>query len=630
MPPPVRMPRAAALPGPALLLGAAVVALLAALAFGGGAAALLLGDPGAVVRFGLPAAKLLVNLTASATIGCLLLAALVLPRGAASGRLLDIGAGAAAAWTVASAATGLLTFLSITGLPLSLDEEFGAQLGFFLTSLGPGRAWLTVTLVAAAVTVLCFAVRAPGVLLGVLALAAWGLTHLAEQGHAAGATSHEQAVTALSLHLLFAAGWLGGLLALVLLRPLLEEPALLAAVRRYSSIALVSFVVVAASGYVSAEIRIGSLDRLATPYGALVAVKVLALLALGAAGALHRRATIKRMADGRAGSFWRLAIAELAAMGIASGVAVALARTASPVREEETLGDTSAAALLTEEALPPPLDLLTLLTETRLELGWLLGAGFLLAAYAVGVLRLRRAGAEWPRRRAVAFTAGVLVLAAATNGAVAAYERQLFSMHAVLVAVLFVAVPLLAAGGRPLELLRRAAPRRSDGSRGIGDWVRVAADSRAGRWVRRPHAAGILAAIVLLAALTPPVLRWSVAETIGRDAVAVALLAAGCLVAAARGRASALAPVIAAVASAGAGAWLLGSDALLLADWYGAMGWGSDAVVDQRAGGAVLLLAAALPLAVLAGARGAGPRAHRAGAQAARISTPPSSRSVIR
>ena len=51
--------------GPAALLLAAIVATLAGLAYGGGAEAQLLADPGAVVRWGLPVAKLLVNLGAA-------------------------------------------------------------------------------------------------------------------------------------------------------------------------------------------------------------------------------------------------------------------------------------------------------------------------------------------------------------------------------------------------------------------------------------------------------------------------------------------------------------------------------------------------------------------------------------
>jgi putative copper export protein len=108
---------------------------------------------------------------------------------------------------------------------------------------------------------------------------------------------------------------------------------------RYSTLALVCFVVVAISGYVSAALRVGEFDQLLTPYGILVLVKVARLLALGLFGLAQRRFLIRRMhaagPDGGRGYFWWLVVAELGFMGIASGVAAALARTATPVGEEQ-------------------------------------------------------------------------------------------------------------------------------------------------------------------------------------------------------------------------------------------------------------------------------------------------------
>ncbi|GMM96832.1 hypothetical protein [Microbacterium luteum] len=57
--------------GPTILVGAALASLVGALAFGGGAAQLPLGDAGPVVRWGLPAAKLIVNLAAAGMVGVL-------------------------------------------------------------------------------------------------------------------------------------------------------------------------------------------------------------------------------------------------------------------------------------------------------------------------------------------------------------------------------------------------------------------------------------------------------------------------------------------------------------------------------------------------------------------------------
>ena len=106
-------------------------------------------------------------------------------------------------------------------------------------------------------TVLCFAVRNIWALVGVTVLAGGGLIPIAKQGHAAGASGHDAAVTDLALHLLGAAVWLGGLVALVLLRGTLERGRIGVVLARYSTVAIVCFVVVAASGVGSAAIRLG-------------------------------------------------------------------------------------------------------------------------------------------------------------------------------------------------------------------------------------------------------------------------------------------------------------------------------------------------------------------------------------
>ena len=391
------MPRVIRLAGPVVLVLVAFLALFAALAFGGGAAAPLLADPGALVRYGLPAAKLIVNLSAAGTIGALLLTCFALsPRHPEFNRTLDVAAASAAVMTVASAITGLLTFVSVTGIPFSLDQTFTDGLSSFVTSVSLGQAWLGTTLIAAAVTVLCFAVRNQTALAFVTALALLSLLPMAQQGHAAGTAGHDAAITALGLHIAFAAIWLGGLLTVVLIRKTLDGARLVAVIERYSTLAIVCFVVVAASGYVSAELRIGTLDKLATPYGILVLVKVAALVALGVFGVAQRRFLIGRLKSGAKRSvFWWLVTAELAFMGIASGVAAALARTATPVAQ--TLGSApTPAEILTGEKLPPELTFARYFTSWNFDLLWVLGCGFAIFFYLAGVRRLTKRGDRWP------------------------------------------------------------------------------------------------------------------------------------------------------------------------------------------------------------------------------------------
>ncbi|WP_200930959.1 cytochrome c oxidase assembly protein [Rathayibacter sp. Leaf299] len=637
------MNRTVRIAGPALLLvAAALVALLAALAFGRGAAAPLLNDPGPVVRYGLPIAKLAVNLGAAAMIGALVLALFALsPRSTAKAAktpkpakasktaepetpeqrteysvALDVAAAGAAFFAAAAAVTGFFTFLNVTQTPLSLDRDFGTKLSYFIGSIPVGQAWLTTTLLAAVVTVLCFAVRNQTALVFVTAIALLTLLPMAQQGHAAGSAGHDAAVTALGLHLVFAAIWLGGLVTVVVLRPLLDGPRLLPVIQRYSSLALVSFVVVAASGYLSAELRLASFGNLLTGYGILVIVKVAALIALGLFGLVQRRFLIERMrsAGGAGGrSFWWLVGAEVAFMGIASGVAAALARTATPVDQvaASQLTDPTPAQLLTSEPLPPVASAVNFVTLWNVDLIWLLVTGFGIAFYVAGVLRLRRRGDSWPLHRTVLWIAGMLLLAYITNGGVNVYEKYLFSAHMLSHMVLTMAVPLLLVPAAPVTLIARAVVRRTDGSRGPREWVLLAVHSRFGTIVSHPIVAAVLFVGSLWAFYYSPLFRWATTDHIGHEWMIVHFLITGYLfvsVLIGVDPSSHQVPypmrlllLLGTMAfHAFFGLALMTGEGLLLADWYGAMGWGSDALADQRAAGGIAWSIGEIPTLALA------------------------------
>ncbi|WP_201788567.1 cytochrome c oxidase assembly protein [Rathayibacter sp. VKM Ac-2630] len=631
------MNRTVRIAGPALLLvAAALIALLAALAFGRGAAAPLLNDPGPVVRYGLPVAKLAVNLGAAGMIGALVLALFALsPRSPAKPAkvskpaqdepaesrteysvALDVAAASAAFFAAAAAVTGFFTFLNVTQTPLSLDRDFGTKLSYFIGSIPVGQAWLITTLLAAVVTVLCFAVRNQTALVFVTAIALLTLLPMAQQGHAAGSAGHDAAVTALGLHLVFAAIWLGGLVTVVVLRPLLDGPRLLPVIQRYSSLALVSFVVVAASGYLSAELRLASFGNLLTGYGILVIVKVAALIALGLFGLVQRRFLIERMrsAGGAGGrSFWWLVAAEVAFMGIASGVAAALARTATPVDQvaASQLTDPTPAQLLTGEPLPPVASAMNFVTLWNVDLIWLLVTGFGIAFYVAGVLRLRRRGDSWPLHRTVLWIAGMLLLAYITNGGVNVYEKYLFSAHMLSHMVLTMAVPLLLVPAAPVTLIARAVVRRTDGSRGPREWVLLAVHSRFGTIVSHPIVAAVLFVGSLWAFYYSPLFRWATTDHIGHEWMIVHFLITGYLfvsVLIGVDPSSHQVPypmrlllLLGTMAfHAFFGLALMTGEGLLLADWYGAMGWGSDALADQRAAGGIAWSIGEIPTLALA------------------------------
>lgn len=611
------MPRIAWVTGPAALLVAAVAAVSVALAAGGGAEpGVLGGDP--VVLWGLPIAKLITNLGIATALGALLLALFALSAADAEfGRALDVAAAGAGVWAVGGAITTYLTFSSIyQGDGLSFDEAYGPALATFLTQFPLGRAWLILVLVGALLTVVCFAVRNRTVLAFVTFAAVLGLVPLAEDGgHAAGTETHDAAVTAIWLHTVFAAVWVGGLIALVLLRSKLTPERLAAILPRYSTVALICFVVVAASGYVSASIRIGDLPSLLSPYGALVIAKVAALAVLGVLGALQRRILVaKVVATAAPRWFWLIVASELAVMGVASGVAAALARTATPVPAEPPPPTAlTAAEILTGKPVPPEFTPDRWLTAWDLDLLWLLVVGFGILFYLAGVRRLHRRGDRWPVLRTVLWVTGMLTLFWVTSGPLNVYEQYLFSAHMLGHMLLGMAIPVLLVLSAPLTLALRAIRKRDDDSRGPREWILLLVHSRYAAVLTHPLVAGGLFAASLWVFYYTPIFRWATEEHVGHTWMIIHFLLTGYLFAQAivgidpvAGRAPYPLRLILLLATMALHAFfglaLVESHGLLLADWYGAMGrtWGLPPLEDQQAAGGIAWSVGEIPTVVLA------------------------------
>jgi cytochrome c oxidase assembly factor CtaG/putative copper export protein len=613
------VPRYLRIIGPAVLLLVAIVATLAGLAYGGGAQAQLLADPGAVVRWGLPIAKLLVNLGAAGTIGALVLACFALsPREREFGTAIDLAAASAAFLTVASAVTGFLTFLQVTNATVSVSDQFSATVGQFFSQIELGQAWLTTTLIAATVTVLCFAVRNQTALVFVTVLALLALLPMAQQGHSAGAEGHDAAITALGLHLIFAAVWLGGLLTIILLHRQLSPSRLREVIGRYSTLALVSFVVVAASGYVSAELRVGSWDNLLTGYGVLVLAKVALLVVLGGFGVLQRRYLIGRMrtTGGKVDpTFWWLVVGEIAFMGLASGVAAALARTATPVAQVVTTAIPTAtpAQILTGEVLPPELTFTRYFTEWNFDLAWMLFCAFGIFFYLAGVVRLHRRGDTWPLHRTILWVVGLITLFYITNGGVNVYEKYLFSTHMLAHMALTMLVPVLLVPGAPVTLAARAIRMRRDGSRGPREWILLAVHSKFAGVISNPLVAAVLFAGSLWVFYYTSIFSWATTDHIGHQWMIVHFLITGYLfvqsligidpVPYRLPHTFRLLLLLGTMAfHAFFGLALMTGTGLLLADWYGAMGreWGVSALADQQAGGGIAWSVGEIPTIALA------------------------------
>jgi cytochrome c oxidase assembly factor CtaG/putative copper export protein len=601
--------------GPAILAVVAVVAAVWGLAYGGGAAPLQLGDPGPLVRWGLPIAKLVVNLTAAGMVGALVLALFGLRAGERGFDVaLDTASVSAALFTLASAATGFFTFVNTFGAAPSADAVFGQQLGRFLVETELGRAWLITTIAGAVLTILTFAVRAwtPTFLVAILAVAA--LVPMGTQGHSGEEANHHAAQVALVLHLIAAAAWLGGLILLVVVRPVLERAQLTDLLLRYSSIALVAFIVVSISGTVRASIGLGGWAALASPYGVLVLIKAIALIAIGVLGAWYRVRLIGRMSDDTASRrFWGLIALELAFMGIASGIAAALARTPPPTTGLAPPDVGSPAEILTGAPLPPELTLERWFTTWDVDLLWAFVVGFGIFFYLAGVWRLRRRGDSWPIYRTVLWVAGMLLLFWVTSGPINAYQDYLFSLHMVGHMLLTMAIPLLLVPGAPVSLAARAIRKRDDETRGGREWILWAVHSPVARVLTNPYVAAALFIGSLWLFYYTDLFRWSLYDHIGHEWMVAHFLLTGYLfVLSLIGidpvpyrltwpmRLLVLISVMAMHAFFGIA--IMMNSGLMVAEWFGSMGreWGPTPLEDQYIGGGIAWSIGEIPTLILA------------------------------
>jgi len=594
----------------------ALAALVAAGAFSGAFTAFAnFTDPGALVRWGAPVATVVTELAVAVTVGALVLAACVLPRGPLVDRALGVAGVSAGVWTLAALVQLVLRFSWSTYLPLD-SAGFGQALMEYVTTITVGRTYLGIVVVAALTAALALLVRGSA---GALATAALPLVALGMQsstGHAAGAASHDLAVSALFLHLGGAALWIGGLGAIVFVG--LRYAATADVIRRYSEIAFWCFVAVAVSGLVSAWVRIGSLDGLSTDYGVLLVAKAALLLVLGTLGYLHRSTVVARLTAGTAtrnaaiGLFWRLAAVEVGVMGAVSGVAVALGSTAPPVPDEPIV-DATPAELVTGHPLPPEPTLSRWLTEFQWDVILAFACAAAIFVYVRWTLRLRRRGDAWPVGRTISWCAGILVLFWATNGGAATYGHVLFSAHMVQHMILAMVVPLFLVLAAPVTLLLRAVPARKDDSRGPREWVLVLVHSAWGRFLANPVVAAVLFAGGMIVFYFTPLFELALTTYAGHLWMVAHFTLVGYLFANALigidpgpsrpGYPLRLVLLFATMAfHAFFGVTLTSGTALLVPEWFGLMGrpWGDTAIEDQQTGGAVAWGIGELPTLLLA------------------------------
>ncbi|MCI4012295.1 cytochrome c oxidase assembly protein [Brevibacterium sp. ZH18] len=610
---------------PIVVILGLVVGLLAML-FTGAAEATLLNDPGPSVRFGLPAAKFVFNLAMSVTIGALMFALLILPRTAGRGtggrkttknarpaangagpaldplweKALKIAEVASIVWTISAVAVLVFTFVDTVGAQAYLD--FSSQLGVFLTQIAFGQLWILIVVLIAMASTLCFGSRS---YLGVAAAAVLSvgvMIPLALMGHSAEASGHTQAVNSIGLHLLGVTIWLGGLFVIALLGPgLARSTQLRTVIQRYSTFALVAFVVVAFSGVENSLLRVHSFADLMTPYGQIIVAKAIATILLGLVGFWHRQFVISRLSTAASATreFWRLIVVEFVIFGATMGLAVALSRSQPPV-SQAPVGDPTPAEILTGEPLPPAPSLSHYFTEWSLDPLWIAVAVGLSVAYIAGYVNLRRRGDSWPVMRLICWLLGMIFLVYVTSGGARVYGEIQFSGHMIQHMLLIMVVPLPMVLGAPITLLMRGTKARTDGSRGIREWVLWLVHTPYMRFFANPIFASVNFAGSLVIFYYSGIMKYALEWHLGHELMIIHFLGAGYLFAQALigidpGVKRPAYPMrllmllITMAFHAFFGISIMSSEVLIEGDWFGNIGadWGYSAIEDQQLGGGI-------------------------------------------
>lgn len=503
---------------PVLMFVIALVVAVPAAALSGATMPVVLGDAGAIVRWGLPLVGVLHDLAAALTIGLLFVAAFLVPEGPTSDRrrtAARAAIGSAAVWLVTVVVGWYLSFGELAGVPPNTPGYLG-DLWAATWQLEFTRLMAIEAIAVAVLLPLAAWARTKTALAWAAVLALASLTPAAYAGHSAGTVGHETAVTALGLHLVGLSVWVGGLLAIGLLLPILG-PALAITVQRFSTVAGWAFAMVAVSGVLFATVTIGSPTRLGTSYGIIVLLKVGLLLLLGVAGYLQRRVIVARGVDSPRRFAW-LASGELVLMSLAVGLGVVLTRTPPP---QSIPKDRDIALSLTGFPMPQPWDWGRMLTAWRVD--WLFAFAALAAVglYAWGVWRLRRRGDSWPWWRLLVWVLGWGLLVYVTSGGPGVYGKVMFSIHMVEHIALMMAVPILLVPAQPITLALRALTKRRDKTLGPRELLLAVVHSRWATFFVNPIVAGTMFFASLVAFYWSGLLDWALTTHTGHVAMVV-------------------------------------------------------------------------------------------------------------
>ncbi|SMC38847.1 putative copper resistance protein D [Janibacter indicus] len=607
-----------------------VLAVVAATAFGGGAAPLELGDPGGFVRWSLPVLRVVHDAAAAVTVGALVVAAFLVPETTRTARresLAQLAGGAAIVWFLAGIGRMLTDFASLAGLRLT-DSTYFSQLVAFVWELDSTRTAVISSAIVGVIAIAAPLARTKGTLAWAAAGSVLALLPLALSGHSAASLDHMSGVNALAFHLVSATVWIGGLVALLVVRPSLGTH-LAVTVRRYSSIAAWCFAFLVLSGLLATWINIGGLGGLDSRYGVLLILKAVAAIVLGVIGWWHRNRIIAGLEAGAQGAsprrgsglkalapqdsaFVRLALGEIAVMATAMGLGVAVGRTPTP-ETAQTAPENAVVYDLSGYPDPGPPSATSWISDWQIDWLWLTVAVVAVVVYVRWALRLRARGDHWPLLRTISWVLGWVVFVYFTSGGPAVYGKILFSWHMIEHMGVAMIAPLLLVPGAPITLALRALPARKDKTLGPRELILATVHSSYLRVLANPAVAASLFFFSLAIFYYSPLFELAMRTHTGHVLMMVHFLLTGYMFTwvligidpgPKRWSPLALLVVLFATISFHAffGVILTQSTQLLAEDFFGRLdlSWMRDPIADQQRGGAIAWGVGEAPTLVLA------------------------------
>lgn len=468
----------------------AIAAFLGWLFTGDSLAALGIPDPGILTTAGYPLLRAVGWVMVALSVGSFLASAFFIAPDRddlPSARLTVDGVIAARTGSVAALIFGLIELLMV---PMVLSDVSGQPLS---QALSPSSWSVALGQVAAAQAALAAAIIALVFGCASLFLRSWmwqpvwlvfaiiQVAPLGLEGHSASGGDHDYGTNSLLLHLLFAFLWTGGLIALIAhgrrLGPNLEV-----AVRRYSTVALVSILAMALTGLINAAIRVRVEDLFTVAYGRVVLAKFLLTVVLGLLGWAHRTVTIPQLGV-KPRAFLRLGVVEAVIMAATMGVAVSLGRTPPPPPRDIRLSQM--VLEMGYEVTKPP-TFTGVWTVWRYDLMFTTFGIVLTGLYIWGLVTLRAQKKTWPWWRTFWFLLGSVGLAVSMSSGVGLYMPAQFSMHMVTHMVLSMVIPVFLVIGAPLTLALEVLPASTPGVPGMREWINALLASKSLRFIMHP------------------------------------------------------------------------------------------------------------------------------------------------